>query len=337
MNALRRGSLVALLFLSSAAVAWAQGSADSDDGSLSVWTLRDRPYYEALKAEPRAARTQLVVPAWSEAFPYAVKDGNRFAWQIALGQELPIVGWETVAPSPRGFGQGEWGFGLWLPVSFHMIEDFKDDSAPIVNTDYRFGFMTKAQVGLANQRRLGFRFTPWAHESTHLGDEFTIGAERNHPNFERVNVSYEYFEYGVSLDTPILTIRHGGIRPWGSDGYYSDHLLGETTPTLTPSRANYEPSVGFEWRQKGTGTSRVAFVSVDTRRKLVYSYHRAPGETETHQWSWSMEIGRAVQEGTTGVPLREYFLQFYHGVNPHGQLRSQSSYTFVGVGWTFGR
>jgi uncharacterized protein DUF1207 len=303
---------------------------------LSGWALRERPYYEALKAEPRAARVQLVVPAWSDAFPFSVEGGRRFAWQITLGKELPIFGFETQQPAPLGFDQGEWGFGLWIPVSFHMIEDFKDESNPIVNTDYRFGFMTKAQLGLAKQRRLGFRFTPFAHESTHLGDEFTIGADRHFPNFERVNVSYEYFEYGVSLDTPVFTVRHGGIQPWKKRGYYNDTLLGATTPTLTPSEANYEPSFGFEFRQRAAATSRVAFVSIETRRKLIYTYHRAPGASEPHEWSWSIEAGRAVQAGTTGVPLREYFLQVYHGVNPNGQLRSQSGYTFVGLGWTFG-
>ena len=311
--------------------------AAQDDSTLSIWTLRERPYYEALKAEPRSAKMQLVVPAWSDAFQYSVEAGTRLAWQITLGKELPIVGIETEQPSPMGFRAGKWGVGLWIPVSFHMIEDFKDDSNPIVNTDYRFGLMTKTQIGFARQRRVGFRLTPWAHESTHLGDEFTIHAERTYPRFERVNVSYEYLEYGISFETPTLTLRHGGIRPWNALGYYGDRLLGDTIPTLTPSSANYEPSIGVEWRQSGVAGGRVAFVSIDTRRKLVYAYHRAPHQSEERQWSWSIQIGRAVQAGTSGVPLREYFLQLYHGVNPHGQLRSQKDYTFVGLGWTFGR
>jgi len=308
----------------------------TDETALSPWAFRERPYYDALKAEPRSAKIQLVVPAWSEAFPYSVKPGTRFAWQITLGKELPIVGLET-APGARPFRDGEWGVGLWIPVSFHMIEDFKDESNPIVNTDYRFGFMTKARRGLKDQRSIGVRFTPWAHESTHLGDEFTIGAERHFPSFERVNVSYEYYEYGVSYDTPTLTIRHGGINLWAKKGYYAHELLGSTTPTLTPSDSNYEPSIGFEWRGRGPATSRVPFVSVDTRRKLVYAYHRPAGVPEQHEWSWSVQIGRAVQQGTTGSPLREYFLQLYHGVNPHGQLRSQAGYDFIGLGWTFGQ
>ena len=50
------------------------------------------------------------------------------------------------------------------------------------------------------------------------------------PSFERVNVSYEYWEYGVSLEgggyfneDDNWTVRHGGLRPWNPDGYYSNH------------------------------------------------------------------------------------------------------------------
>ena len=306
-----------------------------------TWTFEDRYYYEALKAEPRAARISLIVPGWSEAFPFSEETGDRFAWQITLGRELPIVGVESAIPNGR-FGPGQWGVGLWIPVSFHMIEDFKDDSNPIVNTDYRFGAMAKAQVGLERDAQLEFRLTPWAHESTHLGDEFTINAARLFPTFERVNVSYEYYEYGVSYHTSSWTIRHGGINLWGEDGYYSDHLLGDDTPTLSPSVANYEPSFGIEWTApevvKPNGTiGRALFVSLDLRRRLIYQFHRAPGVDERHQWSWSLAVGRALPEDVTGVPLRDYFLQLYHGVNPHGQLRSQPDYTYVGLGFTFGR
>jgi len=43
-----------------------------------------------------------------------------------------------------------------------------------------------------------------------------------------------------------------------------------------------------------------------------------------------------VPMGTTGTPLKQYFVQVYHGVNPYGQLRSQQDYWSVGLGWVFG-
>ncbi len=309
-------------------------------GSLSVEFFRDKPLYEPLLAEPRPARMMLLIPAWSDEFPDSLEKGSRFAWQIHLGDEFPILTLSS-QQSAGPMEKGEWGFGLWTPVSFHMIEDFKDESAPIVDTDYRFGFMTKFQCGCFGDTRLGVRFVPWAHESTHLGDEYTIIAERN-PSFERVNVSYEYWEYGVSLEGGGLfnqddnwTIRHGGLRPWNADGYYSNHLLGSTLPTLTPSLKNYEPSFGVEYRMR-EWRARQTYFSADVRNKLIYNYHQTPQNPEERQWSWNLQIGRAVPPGTTGTPLKQYFVQVYYGVNPYGQLRSQEGYWSAGFGWVFG-
>lgn len=304
-----------------------------------LWTFKDLPYYEALRADPRAARAMLIVPAWAKQFPHSERPGSRFAWQITLGRELPIVGLRSERTDGR-VGAGEWGAGLWIPVSFHMIEDFKDESAPIVDTDYRFGFMSKLQYGLREDVWLGLRFVPWAHESTHLGDEYTIIASRR-PDFDRVNVSFEYLEYGVSIektfgaDAAHLVLRHGGIVLHGSDGYYSDHRLGEPPGTLTPTEKNFEPSIGLEirgWRFRGRDT----FLSIDARHKLAYQFRRRPGEEESQHWSASVALGRTVPEGSVGIRLRDYFLHVYRGVNPYGQLRSQHDFWSVGLGWTFG-
>ena len=304
-----------------------------------VWTFRDLPYYEPLTAEPRAARVELTVPAFAKAFPHSEKPGNRFAWQITLGRELPILGLRSEKLDGR-VGKGQWGLGLWTPVSFHVIEDFKDESAPIVDTDYRFGTMVKFQYGVKEDLWLGVKFVPWAHESTHLGDEYTIIAQQDR-TFKRVNPSFEYHEYGISIEKVFgadrlqLTARHGGINLWGKDGYYSDHLLGEQTRTLTPSEKNYEPSFGLEVRGRQI-RSRHLFASVDARHKLVYAFDRAPGETEEKQWSMKFAAGLAAPEGTRGIPLKAVYLHYYRGVNPYGQLRAQKDFWTFGVGWIFG-
>lgn len=316
-----------------AAVA-ASGPTAGAQSAVDVKPFVDTHYYDALRAEPRAARIKLLVPAWSKQFPDSAEEGARFAWQITLGRELPVV---AVASEPLDTGRvgcREWGLGLWFPVSFHMIEDFKDPSNPIVDTDYRFGFMTKFQYGIEDDLWLGIRFVPWAHESTHLGDEYVIVASRN-PAFERVDVSYEYFEYGISLERERWTLRHGGISPWGDEGYYSTRLLGSDGPTLTPSTKNYEPSFGAEYRWPPWG-ERSFYLSVDTRYKLQYAYHLPRGEEERRQWSTSFEVGRTLPEDAGGSPLRDYSVQVYYGVNPYGQLRSQRSYWSVGIGWVFG-
>ena len=168
----------------------ASAQADADASGAEWWTFSDRIYYEPLQAEPHAARMFLLFPAWSQEFPHSQERGNRFAWQVSMGREIPMVGWQSDSVGRERFEPGRWGIGVWIPISFHVIEDFKDDSNPIVDTDYRFGSMVKGQVGLAPHWTASFRFVPWAHESTHLGDEYTILAQAD-AAFERINVSYE--------------------------------------------------------------------------------------------------------------------------------------------------
>jgi hypothetical protein len=311
--------------------------------SKHIRVFRDYRWYEPLRAEPHEGKIQLLIPAWAKEFPHSVEPGTRFSWQITLGRELPIL---AVSPQISNNGgeidpKEKWGIGLWTPVHFHVIEDFKDPSAPIVDTDYRFGAMVKFQYAFSDTRRLGIRYVPWAHESTHLGDEYTIVAPTVDPDFERVNVSYEYQEYGFSLEFRELLgnddhwiFRHGGIIPWGSDGYYSDHLLDSDEATLTPSKKNYEPSFGFEyvmpeWRDRQT------YISFDLRDKLIYNYHQTPDNPEKRQWSFNLQVGRTAQMNENRA-LKDYFIQFYRGVNPYGQLRSQKDWWSIGFGWTFG-
>lgn len=302
------------------------------------WALADRIYYEPLLAEGRAARIFVLVPAWSKAFPHSAEPGNRFAWQITLGRELPIVGWQAERIGLQRFSKGKWGIGLWAPVSFHMIEDFKDESNPIVDTDYRFGAMVKFQAGITDSSWLALRFVPLAHESTHLGDEYTIVASARR-GFERVNVSYEYREYGVSYERAFdrrsaLTIRHGGISLIDDKkGYYADRLLGAAIPTLTPSAKNFEPSFGVEYRLP-SGGSRQFIASVDVRNRLQYSFHRSAGEAEHRRLTWTMALGRTGIQGDRRF-LRSYFGYFNRGVNPYGQLREQYPYWSAGIGWIF--
>src|SRR5215831_2116370 len=187
-----------------------------------VWALENHGYFDPVLAEPRAAQTTALFPARADSFPFAVTDGSSLVWDISVGTEIPIVGFSSSrgTESPVGVGAGHFGFGIWLPLSFHMIEDLsKDPSIPILNTDYRFAGLVKAQWGLADNTafwssaHLGAKFQ-FGHESTHIGDEFTLGALRTHPaEFIRVNVSYEYYEVAGSFEPNL-----------GGDGRYQFKL-----------------------------------------------------------------------------------------------------------------
>ena len=192
----------------------------------------------------------------------------------------------------------------------------------------------------------------------HLGDEFTLlAANAFGDDFERINVSYEYWEYGVAYDalfgcTAIpervtgachrLTLRHGGIRPHTNKkiGYYSTETLGQNIPPITPSKENYEPSFGFEYRAPHKSgrlpRERGVVVSVDARHKILYDYHKVPADaSEERQWSFSVVLGLSQPYGADDIPF-DYFLYYYRGVNPHGQFRSRGDYQAFGLGFIFG-
>lgn len=327
------------------------------------WFFHNRGYYEPVLAEPRAAQTSVLFPASASSFPFAVHPGRSLVWDINLGAELPIMGFSTSGPA--GVAANGFGIGLWFPISFHMIEDLgKDESNPILNTDYRFSGMLKAQYGLPrggpfHSSHLGARFQ-LGHESTHIGDEFTLGALRAHLNdFQRVNVSYEYYDMGGSFEPNFgalgryrFKFRGGNIWLWHpANGWYSPQLLQPYGHFIAASRRNHEPYAQAEFylqppQCQGTQKCRHLgwIVSTDIRNRTIYQYTPAPDATrinpsEPTEISVNAMVGlRQVRSGPglLGSVTPTYFVRYYHGVNPNGQFRSQNKFQEFGFGVQFG-
>ena len=304
-----------------------------------MWVFRERGYYEPLIAEPRGAMVHILALGRSDEVPFVTQPGTRRVWDISLGKEIPLFGYQSTDVFNVPLQKGQWGFGAWVPISFHMIEDFKDDSNPILNTDYRFAGSFKAQYGVADNWRVGAKVQA-GHESTHLGDEFSIAAERRQPGtFQRVNVSYEYWEYGVSLEgnrgLNQFTVRHGGIGLLdNAKGFYAAQLLFPDASLVTPTTRNFEPSFGFEWKLRADdGNKWRPFASLDTRLKTIYNYAK-PSPTAPDDWQPSFNFLAGIYR--TGSYLQRgqphFYFRVYHGVNPAGQFRSQRDYLLLGAG-----
>ena len=329
------------------------------------WVFQNRGYYDPILAEPRAAQTSVLFPASASSFPYAVNPGRSAVWDISLGAEIPILGFATSKPSGSGTAPGAFGFGLWFPLSFHMIEDMgKDESNPILNTDYRFSGQLKVQYGLPlsvlpHYAHLGAKFQI-GHESTHIGDEFTLGALRAHANeFERVNVSYEYYDLAGSFEPNFgalgryqLKLRGGNIWLWRPEnGWYSPQLLQPFGKFIALSNRNHEPYAQAEFYiQPGQciGTQKCTklgwIFSTDIRNRTIYQYTPAPDATHVNSpepTEVSLNVMAGVRQVRTGPGLLgsitpTYFVRYYHGVNPNGQFRSQDKFQEYGFGIQFG-
>jgi hypothetical protein len=328
----------------------------------SPWFLENRNYFDPLMADPRAAQIQILFPALADSPPFAQNPGRGLVWDISVGHEFPILGWASRGDADDlGVQPGAIGVGLWFPISFHMIEDLnRDASAPILDTDYRFSGQLKLQYGLssgwakAHRAHVGLRFQA-GHESTHIGDEFSIEAIEKYPNsFIRVNVSYQYYDLAAAFEPNFgrlnqhrLKLRGGAIWLWQPDqGWWSEtavlYPLGEI---IARSRRNYEPYVGAEFlyrlRDKNGGSGPYGIItSVDIRDRTIYQYQTAP---LTHDEPTEISVNSMIgfrQDRTTkgrfGKISPTYYLRYYHGVNPNGQFRSQSHFTEFGFGVLLG-
>jgi hypothetical protein len=354
--------------------------------------FRDRDYFDPLIAEPRAPQIAFLFPAWSPEFQFSVNPGTRLVWDISLGREIPIFTRANSDEATKGL-KGSQGFGIWVDVSFHMMEDMsKDPSNPIINTDYRFSLgkikyyrvlsvsqKTINSVPVRRWKSMAIRYDIYHHESTHLGDEFVLNGQAAHPfpEFERFNVSYEFYDVTGAFnweggDGLLHSIRGGTtglVKP--SHGYYSDHTLepADHTRLVVKSERNFEPYIQYEFhaphRTKlakdpfGPGGSPVAggaaapsvqsgagafeqparwapFASVDARRRIVLDFYKTSEDIkEDTQWSFNVLGGIRSQPGNYRFSIKEIYVRFYHGVNPHGQLRAQKDYWLAGFGVNF--
>lgn len=300
------------------------------------WLFEDRKYYEPLIAGVREPHLSALALAAGEPIEFQISnDDPRMIWDIDVGGELPIAGWESGDSSDPRVPKDGFGLGLWVPIDFHMIEDLSDPSGPIVNNDYRFGVMLKAQYGLAGQQWIAARLH-FGHESTHLGDEFSIVGQREFSTtFERVNVSWEYLDLGLlyeRFDGDRVSSVRGGITANVKDSYYATDAGSITESArgpVTPSRNRYDPYAGMDVKWEEVYGRWDIYTSVELRWRTIYDYHKAtPDAAEDRQASVNFIVGTKINGENKASP----FLRFYRGVNPHGQFRNQKSYTEVGLG-----
>lgn len=229
------------------------------------WLLRNRDYYDPLFAEPQAAIVKVLFPGFSDPVPFSTATGTQLVWNISVGKEMPIFGYESGSAQDHSLAPGKWGFGVWFPLAFHMIEYMRQPTNPILDTDYRFNGMIKFERNVAKPpkpgerqpagRFVGLRLNV-GHESTHLGDEFTIRARAAFPStFERINVSYEYWEVGGSYAAELgrdfknlLTFRAGWIGLLNpSKGFFDYDPIETGGRVVLPSTRNEDPYVGVQW------------------------------------------------------------------------------------------
>jgi hypothetical protein len=274
------------------------------------------------------------------AFSNSTSQSKHLFFDASLGEYFPLIGLNFGPVEPLRTP----GLVFFVDAAAHLLLDWQTASSDAINTDYRIG------AGVAFRaprlRSLAARYR-YFHESTHLGDEYTLYASQD-TAFRRYNVSYEAHELFVAIDRyraedslsggldralPYARV-YGALRQLDTDLY--DGFTGLYAPAAPIQLSSkYEAQFGGEvyfrgWpspmtRPSDTWISRLFapqhfLLGADLKRQDQYG-------TATAHRSWSSNVvfgivyGQAL--GTTSEPTVRWELNWYNGINPHGQFRSE--------------
>lgn len=356
-------ALLAAAFLSSGA---ARAAADG----LWILTLNqsanqaDWNYYPQFLAEPRGAmlKVDLVWLRPTPEYAWAKGEHGRPLLDIAAGWQIPLIGYNT-APDANLLQERGFGFGLYLPVSFHTLFDFarEEASEPIVNTDYRFAFgLLKLGLGLGGagdwRHALALRVAPGSHESTHIGDEYIFDSQQQAIDepFIRVNPSKWYVDFALQYSTTWterLNLRGQAgaeivyLGPYDTEAELSENTGTIDDPYIRTTVVELQPpdkkhlfyadlELYYRFPTEGV-TSYGLLASYDFRVRPRHEFVLAtePAREEelviTHNVLAGVTFGEYLSAGGPG----RFFLglRYYRGINPHGQFRTGAATNMIGI------
>jgi hypothetical protein len=265
---------------------------------------------------------------------YYVSDYNdRPFIEVHLGTELPVY---YFYKRNKGFKFSASGYlGNIL-----LIDMFEEQTAPVINTDYFFGLKAAAVKYTDHPyiRNIGLKLVPVFHESTHLGDEFSIHGYHDLPGFRRVNVSYEAWEIAAVINDPdtiksnLLSAKVGFHGLWNTArGYYATDSLETKGALAPPSEKNYEYYIQLNLqRTKGFLCSDrwMNIISVEASNRLKFNYDEAMAESRN--WNSNLYLGwKYISENS--FHHIGFFFRYYAGIIPNGQFRNTGGYRYAGL------
>ncbi|MDO5570082.1 MAG: hypothetical protein Q4F97_01265 [Bacteroidales bacterium] len=262
----------------------------------------------------------------------------------------------TTIPIYSGHIKDKWLFSIDIPISFHLWLDMKTNSAPVLNTDYRFAVGELKLLRYLNKtkyiKNISFRYAPLNHESTHIGDELTIRRKLAGYPITRVNVSYEYSEIAACINDPTnkrddnhaLKVGLMVRIPNGTNWYKiypneGDSIFNSKMGNLT------EYYFEYEWQRKSKLFKKdniLSVLSLEIRNRAKYKYPTISWSEYYHRWevihskhsrAWCFNL-------YCGLRIFPKFLKYeknlgmyihaYYGIVPYGQFRNTSNYSYLG-------
>ena len=330
----------------------AGGTSDSTSILRNGW-FTYAPYGKSLLSDvhPNFVRFEMVGNTNHQAYDFTHSGkGFRPSTQGCFGMDLPL--WNG------NFGADKRvGLSFTLSASAYLWMDlFESQTSPVLNTDYRIGMPTHTFIHRLNRKFLknySIAWSPFKHESTHVGDEIQIQRVEAGYAIRRVNVSYNYTELVFTLNEPedrsvqCHTFRAGLMLLWSpEEGWYSIKESAGDGPS-SMAHARLSPVEAYFQYQYQTPTSRHGFqgiVSAEIRNRVVYGYDLTAkeddedsGSSDYRRFTYNLFLGMRYNiPGYDG-----YFSRFalgvrlYHGNCPFGHFRSIDNFSQVGVAFVF--
>jgi hypothetical protein len=314
------------------------------------YLLRDYLYFKPALADIRRPTFSMRF-YYDEAVKYSdltVTSGKHKFWDVAFGGSFPMLGYKRQDPLNNNRMQTV-GAALFIDASACMLLDFDTPSADVINTDFRLGAGIAARP-FSPVKNLALRLKAF-HESTHIGDEYTLTAEAQ-AAFRRYNVSYEAVELFLAYDYYHQPSQnswdfayarlYGGGR-WLNSSVYEDFRDPSPARALRTKDKN-EAQYGGEFFLRGSSlisgedcSSWSFFKNIVKPQYLVLAadfYRRdkydviAPIKT----WSYNIVAGLVYGDYFGDARTTKLLLNYYHGVNPHGQLR-MDEISYLGISY----
>ncbi|HQV30567.1 MAG TPA: DUF1207 domain-containing protein [Calditrichia bacterium] len=313
-----------LLFLTVLAASFA--ALNAQDGRF--YTMEDEQYFKPMIANIRTPVNHIRMYR-DEPVPFvnSEREGKHTFWDVAFGGYFPLVGVRFGAVGDNPMRRS--GLALYVSGSAHVLQDFDAYSSDIINTDYRIGGGAVMRFP-ASLNFLSLRYR-YFHESSHVGDEFTLGASGD-DEFRRYNVSYEANEVYLAGDhyanenEGFLTLSYvrlyGGFRALTKEPLFEDFSDPGEEAALKTAGKN-ESQLGGEvflqaWRRPYLFIIPQYFVvAADFYRRDRYAVVDPASVWSTHVVAGAI-LGRYFDNGRTV----RWTINYYKGVNPHGQFRS---------------
>lgn len=303
---------------------------------------------------------------------YADEHPNFVRMDIPYTRIYPIYDWEHSGQAYRFQTMGV--FGIQLPLWYGQVGDstmalsvtmamsanlwmdlFGGKTSPIVDTDYRIGLPTIAfmhRIGCGFARNYAVSWSPFKHESTHVGDEMQIQYVEQGLALKRVNVSYNYTELTFTLNEAEDRYRENHcfrvglmlLLDWQKGWYKVDEEDGDRTLT-SPRKSPWEAYLQYQYQSPTNRHGIQGIVSAEVRNRALYGYdlnNKRGDESPTLQaekrvFTYNLFVGARYNTPNYDGYFSRIALgiRAYHGNCPYGQYRNIKNFNQIGISLLF--